>query len=111
MINARRCLFGSVREFIDRELCGVVSWDHVIASDPEPAPPLANGRRNPIGKYREKVAVNFDRFRIEVCSPEEEPPLGRVDLFMDDQQQAGGPLDVQVWARLGKIVREMKNGA
>lgn len=110
MISARRCLFGAVREFIDREIPGIITWDKLTIHDAEPMPPLENGRKNPLGKFREKVAVSFNGFTIEACSPEEKPALGSVNLYVDGNFFAGGPLDTKTWAWIGSIIKERSHG-
>jgi len=105
VIRARQRLLGQAREFFD-SLGGLYSWDEVTHHEAEDAPNMPNGKRNPLGKFREKVVMSFGEFQLELMSPEEEPPLGRINLYVDNEVQAGGPLDSQVWARVRETIKE-----
>lgn len=110
MIDARQRLLGNARALFETEICGIYSWDDVRHHEPEPAPPLENGRRNPLGKHKERVVLGFGQFRLEVSSPEESPPLGKIELYGGDELCAQGPLDASVWARVGSAIKERCNG-
>jgi hypothetical protein len=110
MIDARQRLLGNARGLFETELRGVFSWDEVQHHVAEPAEPLPNGRRNPLGKHKERVVLEFGRFRLEVSSPEEVPPLGKIELYSDGELRAQGPLDANVWARVGSVIKERQNG-
>lgn len=110
MIDARRRLLGNARALFETEICGIYSWDDVRHHAAEPAEPLPNGRRNPLGKHRERVVLEFGEFRLEVSSPEEVPPLGKIELYGDGKLCAQGPLDANVWARVGSAIKERCNG-
>jgi hypothetical protein len=79
-------------------------------------PLRSGGRRNPEGKYRPVLKIDFGRFRLELRSPSYEPdegsgeahtPLGliRVD-HLDSGDFCQGPLDHTTWERAGQFVRE-----
>lgn len=107
MIQARRALLSHARGMFETHLPGVFSWDAVNLDAPEPLPKLPNGRRNPIGKYAERVSMSFgDDFKLLVQSPEDDPPLGWVKLYHHGKVEAEGPLDAVVWANIGSAIRQ-----
>lgn len=110
MIHARQCLISAARGLFETEICGLYSWDQVRHHAAEPSAPLENGRRNPLGKHKERVVLEFGEFRLVVSSSEEEPPLGKIELYSDGELCAQGPLDANVWARVGSAIKERRNG-
>lgn len=107
MIAARKRLMTAAREFFERDLCGVVSWDQVAHHMPEQAARDERGRRNPLGKHRECIAMTFrDDFELRVASSEEAPPLGQIRLFERGELRAEGPIDAAVWADVGRAIKE-----
>lgn len=110
MIDARQRLLGNARALFETEICGLYSWDEVQHHEPEPAELGPMGRRNPLGKHKERVVLGFGQFRLEVSSPEEVPPLGKIELYGDGKLCAQGPLDAIVWARVGSAIKERCNG-
>lgn len=110
MISARKRLMTAAREFFELELCGTVRWDQVAHHPPELSQPLPNGRRNPLGKFRERVAMDFGPFRLEVASSEDAPPLGQIKLFERGEPRAEGPIDPVTWAKVGRAIKEQHCG-
>lgn len=105
MITARRVLLAQAREFVEQHLRGVVSWDQVQQDRPETAPTIGR-RRNPMGKFRERAVLRFGPYTLDVRSPDDNPPLGRVALEQDGAVLAEGPLDAAVWAAMGSKIKE-----
>ena len=110
MIPARRRLVGAAREFFDREVGSLFDWDRVAFDAAEPMPPLENGRKSPLGKYRERVVMRFGDFVLDVCSSEVTPPLGKIKLFSRERLALEGPLESTVWKQAGHFIKEQCDG-
>lgn len=111
MIQARKSLIAAARGFFETELCGLFLWDNVAIHTAEPSKPQDDGRRNPFGKHREALTVDFGNFRLTVLSPEESPPLG--DVRLEDRrngESCGGPIDHVIWKQAGQFVKERADG-
>jgi hypothetical protein len=107
VISARNALVGSLRSFFETELCGLYAWDQVSHHPAEEAPKQANGRRNPTGKHKESAAISFGDFEMSVASPEQAPPLGRIEVR---NRKSGavceGVIDHATWVQVGRFIRE-----
>lgn len=67
---------------------------------PVPLAEIPQGKtRNPTGKYCEIVHVRFGVFDLEIASPEQTPPLGRVTLKSPDGIVEGPP-DPETWKKI-----------
>lgn len=106
MISARQRLVGAAREFFEREIPGLFSWDRVAFRQAEPADPGKYGRRNPLGQHKEVVAMMFGDYVLEVQSSEHAPPLGLVTLEYDGVVGVRGPIDDTVWKQCASFIRE-----
>lgn len=110
MITARKRLMTAAREFFERELCGAFRWDEVAHHMPEHAEKGPRGKRNPLGKYRERIAMSFGDFQLEVASSEDAPPLGQIRLLERDELRVEGPIDTVTWAQAGRAIKEQHRG-
>lgn len=100
----------AARGFFEREIPGIYSWDDVEKRPAEPSDPdPETGKVNPREKFKERVVLVFDEFRLEVDTCQQVPPLGSVKLFTDNELRADGPLDVSTWAKIGSAIRERCN--
>lgn len=111
MRSARVALMGNARAFFEQHLGGLFSWDLVTHHRPEALPPLANGRKNPLGKFCERVVLGFGRFELTVESSEESPPLGWVACKdIGSGEVCEGVPDPVTWEAIGKFIRgKLKN--
>ena len=106
-IKVRKRLLGMTREFFERELPGLVSWQTVQKHIAEELPRDEDGRRNPLGKHREQVVMSFLDFRLTVSSPVDDPPLGWIEvLHLPSKAKSEGPLDHAIWQNAGKFIKE-----
>lgn len=110
MISARQRLVGVAREFFEREIPGLFSWDRVAFDAAEPLERDRHGRRNPLGRDREFVRMRFGDYVLEVYSSEDNPPLGRVVLQYDGVARVSGPIDAAVWVQCGNFIKENGHG-
>lgn len=104
MINARVCLFGTLRSFVEQNLCGLVTWKDMTIDPALPTEKVAHGRRNPFGKFKEIVTVRFGDYTLTARSPDADPPLGWLKLEYDHGCEQG-PLDQSVLDMMGKFIR------
>lgn len=112
MIQVRRRLLGSVRDFMAHELGGFFPWDRVEIDPEQEKSERYRGRP----QYRENATVRFgkgkfgDGFTIEVSSPEEDGPLGWIKAYHDGDLLAEGPPDRKIWANIGAAIKERCHG-
>lgn len=106
MISARQALCSFARQFFETEIPGIYSWRDVEVGNPEPSDPEPTGRKNRLGKFKERVVLSFDEFRMELESTECKPPLGRVQLFVNDTLSAEGSLDASTMVKVGDVIKE-----
>jgi hypothetical protein len=97
---------GNARAFFEGHLAGLFSWDKVLHHKAEPLPPLANGRKNPLGKFRERIVVGFGAFELTVESSEEAPPLGWLECrHMASGELREGVPDPVTWESIAKFIK------
>ena len=109
-VSARRALIGFARDIFDRRLRGLCDWNAVTFDVAEQAPIPEGRHRNPLGKYRENVVMRFDGFRLELNSPEECPPLGLVEFWIENRILAEGALDQIMGIKIrAAIMKERAN--
>lgn len=95
-------LVRQARDFFEHHLYGVMSLADAVIRKPELAPKIKGKRQMPL----EELIVDFGGYTLLIESPEQEPPLGRVQLLnIARGLQEEGPLDVLTWERLGQIVK------
>lgn len=108
--SARLGLMGNARAFFEQHLGGIFSWDLVTHHQAEPLPPLDNGRRNPLGKFRERAVITFGGFILTIETSEEHPPLGWIECrYGETGKVCDGVPDPMTWEAIAKFIREKLN--
>lgn len=106
-IHARAALFSHMRGFVERDLAGVFSWNDMTPGVDLPSDRIEYGRRNPLGNWKEIASVSFGRgYDLRVSSPQEKPPLGLIELELDDKLIDSGPIDQRTWDRLAAFIKD-----
>lgn len=117
-LNIRQVLVRNLREFFETRLAGEFSWS--TAGDPEDplsAPPgtirLRPAERHekvPGRRQLDKgiVTVDFDGYALQLHSPEEAPPIGKVMLYHEKFGQLEGPPDVVTWDRIANAIKSSR---
>lgn len=109
MRSARVALMGNARAFFEQHLCGLFSWDNVVHHRADPLPPLANGRKNPLGKFREQIVLDFGGFGLTVESSEEHPPLGWIACeHKNSGEVCDGVPDAVTWEKISQFIKRKK---
>lgn len=104
--SARVGLMANARAFFEQYLNGLFNWDLVVHHRAEPLPPLDNGRKNPLGKFRERAVLGFGEFQLTVESSEEHPPLGWIECrHMDSGKTCEGVPDPVTWANVADFIK------
>lgn len=97
---------GNARAFFEQHLPGIFNWDSVRHHKAEPLPPLANGRKNPLGKFTERIVLDFGEFELKVESSEEAPPLGWVTcVHRESETICEGVPDPVTWEAIAKFIK------
>lgn len=102
-MDARSILYRHLHEFFDRYLAGKFQWSEIEHMAAELAVIPEGKTRNPLGKFKEVVHVRFGIFDLEIASPEETPPLGRVTLQSPDGKIEGPP-DSELWKQIAAAI-------
>lgn len=92
-----------LRVFFERELCGVFSWSQVMLGAPE----KTSAKIWP--GDRPSATISFGDYAMRVVAPEDEPPLGRIEVFAPGFA-VEGPLQPSTWVRAGAEIRDRENG-
>lgn len=117
MIRVLEMYRRSMREFVTRELHGLVDWPAVQFDPPEEherwekrgqAPDRPT--RQADGRWREMIRARFPslpgEWYIIVQSPNERPPMGWIALHGPNAVAMGGPMETETWAQIGARMRE-----
>lgn len=62
----------------------------------------------PDGKWREVLTAEFGPYTVEVRSPFEHPPLGRIVCDLGLEGSFEGPLTSDTWRELGRKIKHQK---
>lgn len=117
--DPREALLRQAREMFTQQLGDLYSWHNVAVGPPEEWPESTGmsekaaaeyaEKRRELGKYQQKVRLQFDQFEIVVNSPEQQPPLGGIVLSIAMTTGLGyAGLDHETWKRVAGAIREHK---
>ena len=120
-INIRQVLVRHLREFFETRLAGEFRWHtddrfdgdgHLLPAlpgairlRPSEMHPKVSGRRQ---LEKGIVTVDFDGYALQLSSPEEAPPIGKVMLYHEKFGQLEGPPDVVTWDRIANAIKSSR---
>lgn len=118
MIRVLEMYRRSLREFVARELNGLVDWPAVQIDPPEENSRWDGPRgsvpdrptRDRDGRWREVLTARFPTLHhglmISIESPNERPPMGRIALHGPEDIAMVGPMEAATWEAMGVRMRE-----
>lgn len=107
-MNARIALYKHLQRFFEFDLYQHFRWSDVTHLPAEPATAPKGRVRNPLGRDREIVEVNFGaghKYSLRVMSPVEAPPLGKV-IFRSGGTAIEGVLSPETWKEIAAFIHK-----
>jgi hypothetical protein len=103
MIRARSSLIRQLQEFFEKAPDGPYKWADVTLRPPEKAEKIVGYRQ----EDKEIATVDFGVYALQLSSPNQEPPLGRIVLFnLDRGMLVDGPADSVTWDAAARAIKE-----